>query len=68
MLGNFHLFLSPADFFPEINFQKHSLRNTIQVSNSLDPDQAQQSAGPDLGQKCLQRLSADDKICQSARR
>ena len=37
---------------------------TILVSNNLDPDQdqAQQFVGPDLGRKCLQRLSADNKI------
>ena len=29
------------------------------VSNSLDPDQARHFVGPDLGPKCLQRLSAD---------
>ena len=33
--------------------------NTIRVSNSLDPDQARQFVGPDLGPNCLQRLSAD---------
>ena len=32
------------------------------MSNSLDPDQAQQFVGPDLGPNCLQRLSADDPI------
>ena len=31
----------------------------IRVSNSLDPDQAQHFVVPDLGQNCLQRLSAD---------
>ena len=31
------------------------------MSNSLDLDQAQRFVGPDLGQNCLQRLSADDK-------
>ena len=31
------------------------------MSNSLDPDQAQQFFGPDLGLNCLQRLSADNK-------
>ena len=36
-------------------------RNTIGVSNSLDPDQARQNVGPDLGPNCLQRLSADNK-------
>ena len=33
--------------------------NTIWVSNSLDPDQARHFVWPDLGQNCLQRLSAD---------
>ena len=31
----------------------------IQVSKSLDPDQADIFVGPDLGPNCLQRLSAD---------
>ena len=30
------------------------------MSNSLDPDQAQQFVGPDLGPNCLPRLLADD--------
>ena len=29
------------------------------VSKSLDPDQALQNIGPDLGPNCLHRLSAD---------
>ena len=29
------------------------------MSNSLDPDQALNSVGPDLGPNCLQILSAD---------
>ena len=33
--------------------------NTNWVSNSLDPDQAGHSVGPDLGPNYLQRLSAD---------
>ena len=37
-------------------------RNTIRVSNSLDLDQARHSVGPHLGQNCLQRSPADDKI------
>ena len=32
----------------------------ITVSNSLDPDQARQHVGPDLGPNCLQRLLADE--------
>ena len=34
--------------------------NTIRVSNSLDPDQARHNVRPDLGPKCLQRLSVDN--------
>ena len=34
------------------------------MSNSSDLDQAQHFAGPDLGQNCLQRLSADDTSSQ----
>ena len=34
---------------------------TIGVSNNLDPDQARHLIGPNLGQFCLQRLSADNK-------
>ena len=45
----FHVFL-----------KKESFRNTIRVSNSLDPDQDLHSVGPDLDPDCLQRLSADD--------
>ena len=47
--------------FFKINFFKKYFRNTIRVSNKLDPDQARHSVGPDLGPKCLQRSSADDK-------
>ena len=35
-------------------------RYTIKLSNSLDPDQARHSVGPDLGQNWKQKLSADD--------
>ena len=47
--------------FLKLTFSKKSFWNTIRVSNSLDPDQARQHVGPDLGTNCLQRLSADDK-------
>ena len=30
------------------------------MSNRLDPGQARRFVGPDLGQHCLQNLSADD--------
>ena len=54
-----HVFLSSAVFF-KINIFKKSSRNTIRVSISLDPDQAQHFVEPDLGLNCLQKISADD--------
>ena len=56
----FHAFLLSAEFFSKSTISKNSFRNTIWVSNRLDPDQARHSVGPDLGPNCLQRLSADD--------
>ena len=35
-------------------FSKSAFRNAIRESNSLDPDQARQNVGPDLGPNCLQ--------------
>ena len=43
-----------ADFFSKSTFPKISFRNTIRVSNSLDPDQARHVVGPDLGPNFLQ--------------
>ena len=57
---NFHAFLSSAEFFSKLTFSKYSFRNTIKVSNSLDPDQVRQNVGPDLVPNCLQKISADD--------
>ena len=47
--------------FFKISFFQNCFRNTIRVTNGLDPDQDQIKCGPDLGPNCLQR-SADDKI------
>ena len=58
------LLLSFAGFFSKIIFSKSSFRNTINVSNGLDTDQDPQYIRPDLGQNCLQKLSADNKICR----
>ena len=52
----FSWFFSSADFLKNNFFKKH-----LGV-NSLNPDQARHFVGPDLAPKCLQRLSADDKI------
>ena len=54
-------------FFSKSTFLKKSCRNTIRVSNSLDPNQAQHFVRPDQGPNCLQKLSAEVpfviKIC-----
>ena len=57
MLGN--LLLSSADFF-KINFFQKILSGTLSECQTVDPDQDQNSVGPDLGPNCLQKLSADD--------
>ena len=43
------LLLSSADFFFKIKVFKKSFRNTIRVSNGLDPDLDRPFVGPDLG-------------------
>ena len=45
--------------FQNRHFRKICSRNTIRVTNSLDPNQARQNVGPDLGPNCLRRSSAD---------
>ena len=48
------------NFFSKSTFLKNSFRNTIKVSNSLDPNQGQHNVGPVLDPNLLQRLSADN--------
>ena len=45
-------FIFPSHFIivPYFTLWMLDFLNTIQVSNSLDPDQARQNVGPDLGQ------------------
>ena len=62
--GNFHDFLSSAGNFRHF-FCQNILSRITSVSNSLDSDQARHSVGPDLGQNCLQRFSADNKKMQA---
>ena len=38
----------------------------MRVPNSLNPDQARHFVGPDLGQNCMQRLSAENTSRQSS--
>ena len=51
LVGNFVCFLSSAKFF------QNQFSGIHQSVNSLYPSQAQQNVGPDLGSKCLQRVS-----------
>ena len=62
----YHVFLSSADFFQNKFFSKNSFRDTIRVSNGLDPDQEGHSVGPDLGPNSY--LSADDNKSLLARK
>ena len=57
MLGIFSCFCCRLMTLFKINiFKKVYFRNTIKVSNGLDPDQDQHFVGPDLVSNCLQRL------------
>ena len=52
------------DFFTKSTFSKNSLRNTISVSSSLDPDHTRRFVGSDLGQtvcKSYQQTTLGDK-------
>ena len=63
------LFVNPKDGFSlaEACVSKNYFRNTIRVTNGLDPGQDGHSVGPDLNPNCLQRLSVDDKVPASKR-
>ena len=53
--------LADGFFFSKSTFLKNSFRDTVRVSNTLDPGQARHYVGPDLvGPNCLHKLSADD--------
>ena len=62
------ILLSFADFYSKFTFKKKYFKNTIRVSNSLDPDQDRHNVGPDLGPTCLQRLSEMTKVTLSKER
>ena len=49
-----HTFLL-ADFFFKLTFSKNCFRNTFELSNCLDPDQARHFVGPDLYPNCLKK-------------
>ena len=56
----FHAFDVVCRLFSKLTFSKNSFRNTIRVSNCLDPDQDRPFVGPNLGPNCLQRLYEDN--------
>ena len=66
MVKRFHKELRDMKPTPECKskstFSKNLFRNTFRVSNSFNPDQVGQNAGPDLGPICLQRSSAKTKF------
>ena len=68
MLINFACFFVICGFSLKLTFSRKSFRNTIRVSNNLDPDQVRHFVGPDLGPDCLQRLLADAKVATSRER
>ena len=45
-----------------IFLSKKSFRNTIKVSDNLDPVKTQQNVEPDLDPNCWQKLSTSDKV------
>ena len=59
-LWNFSSIFVVCSFFFKISFSKISIRNTIWLSNRLDPDQAGHLVGPDLVPNCSQKISADE--------
>ena len=54
-------FVVACYLFSKLTFSKYSFKNTIRLSNSLDPDQ-----GPALGPNCLQRQTT--KVATSKER
>ena len=64
VFSNIAFFFIPSHFInvPYFTLWILDFFNTIRVSNSLYPDQARHSVGPDLGPNCLQRLSEDGNI------
>ena len=60
------ILLSSADFFfSKLTFSKQSFRNTIRVSNGLDPDQDRHFVGPDLGQTICKGYQQTTKVTAS---
>ena len=50
--------------FLKLTFLKNYFRNTVRVSNRLDPDLDQHSVDTDLGLNCLQILIYGQTVCK----
>ena len=59
--GYFFMFCRLLTFF-KIKLFKKIFRNTMRVSNSLNPDQDGHFVRPDLGPNCLKRSAAEDYL------
>ena len=58
-----HAFLSPADFFCKLSF-KNPFRNTLRISNSLDPYQTRHCL---IGPKLLAKVMSRQQNLQKSR-
>ena len=56
MLSNRLLYFFFLSFYSKLYFSINSFRNTLRVSNVLDPYQARRFVGPDMGPNCLQKM------------
>ena len=56
------LLLLCASFFKITSFILNSFRNTIRVSNCLDPDQDRHFVGPDLGLKLFAKVISNKQM------
>ena len=64
----FFFFLTSVDFYFNFIKKNTSFRNTIRVSNSLDPDQSRRFVGPDLGPNGLQSYQQTTNFATSGLR
>ena len=56
IIGHLYASLLYSIFVSKSTFSKNSFRNTIRLSNSLDPDQAWHIVGPDLFTKASSKI------------
>ena len=64
----FFFFFVVCEFFLIFSFFKKSCRNTIRMSNSLDPNQPQPFVGPDLDPNCFSEVISRRQVATSGER